>query len=272
MGCKKIFAILLASLLFAALVSVAPGTQRVVSDNSSGVADKKWTTQDLVQMGKSKAMAAAVSYMASDALQPGAKTLKLDGIKELIDTTSAAEIRSAMLMATTTGLLKTRRVKAMDKKIADFAATVNPAATCAAADTAGGNGRDACVLDCQHNRIFPAWPRRKGACYALCTLATAPCTADILQKSWVTIVMEKGSTAIKNACATLSVKTAVAFLVLVMAVFSLYAARVTYWLAKKRAGLRILEGIISRRKKSAMAPRFAVWKEAAAALTIEPPD
>ena len=79
MGCKKIFAILLASLLFAALVSVAPGTQRVVSDNSSGVADKKWTTQDLVQMGKSKAMAAAVSYMASDALQPGAKTLKLDG-------------------------------------------------------------------------------------------------------------------------------------------------------------------------------------------------
>ena len=84
--------------------------------------------------------------------------------------------------------------------------------------------------------------------------------------------MEKGSTAIKNACATLSVKTAVAFLVLVMAVFSLYAARVTYWLAKKRAGLRILEGIISRRKKSAMAPRFAVWKEAAAALTIEPPD
>ena len=79
MGCKKTFAILLASLLSVALVFVAPGAQQVVSDNSSGVAEKKkWTTQDLVQMGKSKAMAAAVSYMTRDAQQAGAKALKLD--------------------------------------------------------------------------------------------------------------------------------------------------------------------------------------------------
>eukprot|EP00904_Undaria_pinnatifida_P005357 jgi/Undpi1/1951/HiC_scaffold_12.g05338.m1 len=173
MGCKKTFAILLASLLSVALVFVAPGAQQVVSDNSLGVAEKKWTTQDLVQMGKSKAMAAAVSYMTRDAQQAGAKALKLD---------------------------------------------------------------------------------------------------DMLRKSWVTIVMEKGWTAIKNACTTLSVKTAAAFLVLALVVFSLYTARATYWLAQKRAGLRILEGIVSRRKKSAMAPRFEVWKEAAAALTIDPPD
>ena len=79
MGCKKTFAILLASLLPAALVFVAPDAQRFVPDNVSGVTVKAWTTQDLVQMGKSKTMAVAVSIVTGDTQQPGAKALKIDG-------------------------------------------------------------------------------------------------------------------------------------------------------------------------------------------------
>ena len=66
----------------------------------------------------------------------------------------------------------------MDKKIADFAGTVNPAATCSTADTAGGHGLDACVNACKNNRVFPAWNTRKATCYLMCTLATAPCTTE----------------------------------------------------------------------------------------------
>ena len=61
--------------------------------------------------------------------------------------------------------------------VAVFARTVNAAVTCGTSGTAGGDGLDICVDRCERK---PSWldlrTLRKGACYALCSLAIAPCT------------------------------------------------------------------------------------------------
>ena len=61
--------------------------------------------------------------------------------------------------------------------LAVFARTNNAAATCGSWGTAGGDGLDICVDRCERK---PSWldlrTPRKGACYALCSLAIAPCT------------------------------------------------------------------------------------------------
>ena len=61
--------------------------------------------------------------------------------------------------------------------LAVFARTVNAAVTCGTSGTAGGDGLDICVDRCERK---PSWldlrTPRKGACYALCSLAIAPCT------------------------------------------------------------------------------------------------
>ena len=94
-------------------------------------------------------------------------------IKELIDGKAAADIRTAPL---TTADAKGKKIKKGDKKIADSAGAANPAATCAMADTTGGHGIDVCMPGCQDKSLFLALTPRKGACYMLCSLATAPCT------------------------------------------------------------------------------------------------
>eukprot|EP00904_Undaria_pinnatifida_P010652 jgi/Undpi1/6717/HiC_scaffold_20.g09196.m1 len=47
------------------------------------------------------------------------------------------------------------------------------------------------------------------------------------------------------------------------------AAWATYRLAQKKASLRILEGIVSRRGTNAMGPRFEAWKVETAAMGID---
>eukprot|EP00904_Undaria_pinnatifida_P005351 jgi/Undpi1/1946/HiC_scaffold_12.g05333.m1 len=175
---KKILALFLAGVP-TALVLMAPDIHGFVARKVWTQADKRWSTKDLAHMSKTKTMAVAVTEFTSAARQSGSKkALKFNEIKQLIDATTASEIRNAIFVATTDGNRKTP--KTMDNEIADFAGTVNPAATCATADTAGGHGLDACTSQCEsNNSIFPAWGHRKAAaCHMLCTLATAPCSTE----------------------------------------------------------------------------------------------
>ena len=96
-------------------------------------------------------------------------------IKEIIDNKPAADVRTALLVAT--GDTASRKTKG-DKKIADFANNVDPAAVCATKDTAGGHGIDVCVAGCEDTGYYLSWASRKGACYMLCSLATSPCAEE----------------------------------------------------------------------------------------------
>ena len=99
-------------------------------------------------------------------------------IKEVIDNKPAADLRTALLVAT--GDMANRTTKG-DKQIADFAKTVvDSAAVCATKDTAGGHGIDVCMCmaGCEDTSYYLAWASRKGACYMLCSLATSSCTNE----------------------------------------------------------------------------------------------
>lgn len=69
-----------------------------------------------------------------------------------------------------------RKGKRKNDPLAAFASTFNAAATCGTSGTAGGDGLDLCVERCERkpSRTAIRAPR-KGACYALCSLAVAPC-------------------------------------------------------------------------------------------------
>ena len=95
-------------------------------------------------------------------------------IKELIGGKAEADICTALL---TTADAKGKKITKGDKNIADFAGAANPAATYATADTTGGHGIDVCMPGCEDKSLHLAWTPRKGACYMLCSLVTAPCTS-----------------------------------------------------------------------------------------------
>ena len=96
-------------------------------------------------------------------------------IKEIIANKPAADLRTALLVAT--GDTASRKTKG-DKKIADFANNVDPVAMCATKDTAGGHGIDVCVAGCEDTGYYLSWASRKGACYILRSLATSPCAEE----------------------------------------------------------------------------------------------
>ena len=96
----------------------------------------------------------------------------------LIDVRTAIDISTAFLTAA--GVRLKSKTKS-NTDIVDFARTANAAATCAPEDTAGGHSIDVCVMaGCEQNTKFLAWFQtlRKGVCYVLCTLASAPCTKE----------------------------------------------------------------------------------------------
>ena len=67
-----------------------------------------------------------------------------------------------------------------DTNIADFARTVNAAATCAPENTVGGHSIDVRMTGCAQSATFLAWfqTSRKGVCYVLSTVASTPCTQE----------------------------------------------------------------------------------------------
>ena len=97
-------------------------------------------------------------------------------IKEVIDSKPTADLRTALLVAT--GDMAKRKTKG-DKQIADFAKTVvDSSAVRATKDTAGGHGIDVFMAGCEDTSYYVACASRKGACYMLSSLATAPCTKE----------------------------------------------------------------------------------------------
>lgn len=84
-------------------------------------------------------------------------------------------MRAAILAATDA---KGKEKSKWDRKTAAFARAADPAVTCATADTAGGQGLDACAAECERTLFFSAKDSRKASCHVLCTLATAPCKSE----------------------------------------------------------------------------------------------
>lgn len=60
-------------------------------------------------------------------------------------------------------------------ELAHFVGTNSGAATCVGVDTAGGDGLDVCVAGCERKPSLFGKTSHTGACYALCSLAVAPC-------------------------------------------------------------------------------------------------
>ena len=84
---------------------------------------------------------------------------------------AVADLRSIVLGEATKGKI------GKSTKLAAFAATEDPAATCAAADTAGWGGIANCVEKCGNSgRYYHRVASQEGACLVLCTLAVDPCT------------------------------------------------------------------------------------------------
>ena len=66
-----------------------------------------------------------------------------------------------------------------DTQIADFAKTVvDSSAVCATKDTAGGHGTDVLMAGSEDTSYYVACASRKGACYMLSSLASAPYTKE----------------------------------------------------------------------------------------------
>lgn len=93
-------------------------------------------------------------------------------IKAAIDNKTPSDMRAIILTVTDTNGKITNK---NDEKIAAFARAVDPVATCATVDTAGGHGMDTCAEECERTFFFEAQDSRKASCHVLCTLATAPC-------------------------------------------------------------------------------------------------
>lgn len=91
-------------------------------------------------------------------------------VQEVIDAAAESDIRAALLM-----VADSKGDREEDPLDAFARAANNAAATCGTPGTAGGDGLDVCVAQCERKPSFLAKAPHDGACYMLCSLAVAPC-------------------------------------------------------------------------------------------------
>ena len=88
-----------------------------------------------------------------------------------VDLATVEDIRASMLEQAAR-----RKIGIRNKSnLAWFARTEDAAATCATAHSAGGNGLDVCISQCENRRSWFGRAPYVGACHLLCALAVAPC-------------------------------------------------------------------------------------------------
>ncbi|CAM9444382.1 unnamed protein product [Laminaria digitata] len=169
---KKI-AILLGAVLASSVFLKSDARPLIADDNKNSIVDaQKWTSEDVSTMAKSYSMMTVVSLLTNAAIETGTPELQLDEIKVAIDNKTPSDMRAIILTATDTNGKRTNKI---NEKIAAFARAVDPVATCATVDTAGGHGMNTCAEECERTLLFEAQDSRKASCHVLCTLATAPC-------------------------------------------------------------------------------------------------